>query len=386
MQVARTLESPFTLHPSSVSSRIRRGGAHAASVDLSDVSPIVGGVRRLVGLLVALAFAAGAAVLTWPSAFGIERTFPLAQIISFRAPLAAAFVAAALLMLLFALIRPIRALAFVLAIVFGLAGGANVSLLAQRGLGSEDLPAKTASSLRIMTWNTAGSATSAESIAQFAVGMQADVVTLPETTIETGAEVAELMRDMGQPMWAHHAEYGEYGITGWDATSTTVLIKPELGEYSVIQSSLDGSSNTSTVPSAVAMPVSGDGPIIVAAHAVAPREEYMTQWRSDLQWLADQCATDNVILAGDFNATLDHMTGMGVDGGTLGRCHDAASESGNGGVGTWPTNAPTLLGAPIDHVMATPDWTVSASVVMRTLDGSGSDHRPIVVQLERTGG
>ena len=45
-----------------------------------------------------------------------------------------------------------------------------------------------------------------------------------------------------------------------------------------------------------------------------------------------------------------------------------------------------LLGAPIDHVMATPDWTVTGSVVMRTLDGSGSDHRPIVVQLERTAG
>lgn len=347
---------------------------------------MVGCVRRLFGFLVALVVAAGAAVLTWPTFFGLERTFPLAQIISFRAALAAVLVAATLLMLLFALIRPVRVLALTLALVLGLAGGINVALLAQRGLGTEALPAKTDTSLRIMTWNTAGSATSAESIAQFAVGMQADVVTLPETTIDTGARVAELMRDMGQPMWAHHAEYGEYGITGWDATSTTVLIRPELGDYSVIQSSLDGSSNTSTVPSAVAMPTSGDGPIIVAAHAVAPRQEYMTEWRSDLQWLADQCASDNVILAGDFNATLDHMTGMGVDGGTLGRCHDAASASGNGGVGTWPTDAPALLGAPIDHVMATPDWTVSGSVVMRTLDGSGSDHRPIVVQLERTSG
>lgn len=349
-------------------------------------SPRVGFVRRLLGFLVALVFAAGAAVLTWPSAFGLERSFPLAQVISFRAPVAAAFLAAAVLMLLFALLRPIRALALVLALVFGVSGGVNVALLSQRGLGTEGLPDKTDTSLRVMTWNTAGEATSSAEIARFAVGMQADVVTLPETTIETGADVAEMMREMGRPMWAHHAEYGEYGITGWDATSTTVLIRPELGDYSVIQSSLDGSSNTSTVPSAVAMPVSGDGPIIVAAHAVAPRQEYMTQWRSDLQWLADQCASDNVILAGDFNATLDHMTGMGVDGGTLGRCHDAASASGNGGVGTWPTDAPALLGAPIDHVMATPDWTVSGSVVMRSLDGSGSDHRPIVVQLERTGG
>lgn len=404
VQIGRSEESTIAWHPSSVALRLppergvallaasdphhprRSGAALPASVDLTDGSPKVGQVRRLLGFLVALVFAASAAVLTWPSAFGLERTFPLAQIISFRAALAAVLVAATLLMLLFALIRPIRALALVLALILGVAGGVNVALLSQRGLGTEGLPAKTDTSLRVMTWNTAGSATSAESIAQFAVGMQADVVTLPETTIDTGAEVAELMRAMGQPMWAHHAEYGEYGITGWDATSTTVLIRPELGDYSVIQSSLDGSSNTSTVPSAVAMPVSGDGPIIVAAHAVAPRQEYMPQWRSDLQWLADQCASDNVILAGDFNATLDHMTGMGVEGGTLGRCHDAASDSGNGGVGTWPTDAPALLGAPIDHVMATPDWTVSGSVVMRSLDGSGSDHRPIVVQLERTGG
>ena len=355
-------------------------------MDLTGESPRVARVRRLFGIVFALAIAAAALALTWPTVFGIERAFPLAQVISFRVAVAAGFAALAALALLFALIRPVRALALTVAIILLAAAGVNGATVLVRGTGTEGLPEKTDTSLRVMTWNTAGSATSADSIAQFAVGMKADVVTLPETTIETGTRVAELMRDMGQPMWAHHAEYGEYGVTGWDAASTTVLIRPELGEYSVIESSLDGSSNTSTVPSAVAMPVSGDGPIIVAAHAVAPRPYYMEEWQSDLGWLADQCAADNVILAGDFNATLDHMTGLGVDGGTLGRCRDATSESGNGGVGTWPTDVPALLGAPIDHVMATPDWTVTGSVVMRTLDGSGSDHRPIVVQLERTAG
>ncbi|MGC0370455.1 endonuclease/exonuclease/phosphatase (EEP) superfamily protein YafD [Microbacterium sp. SLBN-111] len=354
-----------------------------ASVDLSGASPRVGCVRRLFGILFALACTALAVAVTWPTVFGIERTFPLAQVISFRLPVAGGFAAAAALALLFALFRPLRAVALTVALVFIAAAGVNGASVLQRGTQSDALPEKTATSLRVMTWNTAGEATSAEAIAELAVAMKADVVTLPETTIDTGARVAELMRDLGQPMWAHHAEYG---TTGWDATSTTVLIRPELGDYSVIQSSLDGSSNTSTVPSAVAMPVSGNGPIIVAAHAVAPRQDYMAQWNSDLKWLADQCATDNVILAGDFNATLDHMTGLGEDGGTLGRCRDAASESGSGGVGTWPTDVPALLGAPIDHVMATPDWTVTGSVVLRTLDGSGSDHRPMVVQLERTGG
>ena len=78
----------------------------------------------------------------------------------------------------------------------------------------------------------------------------------------------------------------------------------------------------------------------------------MQHWRDDLQWLADQCADDNVIMAGDFNATIDHMAELGVDGGTLGRCRDGAVATGNGGVGTWPTQIPALAGAPIDHVMA----------------------------------
>ena len=51
----------------------------------------------------------------------------------------------------------------------------------------------------------------------------------------------------------------------------------------------------------------------------------MAAWRQGLQWLADRCAGQNVILAGDLNSTLDHYTGLGADGGDLGRCHDAAT-------------------------------------------------------------
>lgn len=337
---------------------------------------------RLLGILLAALCAIGAAVLTWPAFFGVERLFPIAQLISFRTPLVLGFGAAALLFLLLALARPIRAFALALALVCGAAAIAGGSILVLRGTGTDLLPAKPDDAIRVMTWNTAGAATSADTIAQIAVAMDADIVSLPETTIQTGEAVAIAMREFGQPMWAHHTQYG---ADGWDALSTTLLISPDLGDYSVIASSLDGSSNTSVLPSAVAMPTSGEGPIVVAAHAVAPRPAYMQSWRDDLQWLADQCATDNVILAGDFNATIDHMAGMGVDGGDLGRCHDAAKESGNGAVGTWSTGFPALLGAPIDHVMTTPDWRATGSIVLRSFDGSGSDHRPIVVQLERAG-
>lgn len=337
---------------------------------------------RLLGILVTVLCAIGAAVLTFPGFFRVERIFPIAQIVSFRGLLALAFAALAVLALLIAVARPLRAMALSLALLSTIAAAANGAVLVSRGLGVEELPAKTDDSIRVLTWNTAGPATEPATIARLAVAMDADIVTLPETTIETGTAVALAMRDLGHPMWAHHAEDPS---AEWDSGSTTLLISPDLGDYSVIASSADGTSNTSTVPSAVAMPVSGEGPIVVAAHAVAPRPAYMRDWREDLQWLADQCVDGNVIMAGDFNATVDHMSGLGVDGGDLGRCIDGAAATGSGAVGTWSTAYPTLLGAPIDHVMASTQWVATGSVVVRSTDNSGSDHRPLVVQLEPAG-
>lgn len=336
---------------------------------------------RLLGILVTVLFAIGAAILTWPAFFRLERVFPITQMVSFRPLVVLAFVALFVLALLLAIARPVRGFALSIATVCVIAAVAGALTIVQRGLGTEALPAKGDAGVRVMTWNTAGGeATSAEKIAQTAVTMEADIVALPETTIETGEAVAIAMREMGHPMWAHHTEQGL-----WDADSTTLLISPRLGDYAVIDSSRDGTSNTSVVPSAVAMPVDGTGPIIVAAHAVAPRQSAMQDWRDDLQWLADQCAADDVIMAGDFNATVDHMMRMGVGDAHLGRCHDAAVHSGSGAVGTWPTELPALAGSPIDHVMATDAWTAVGSVVLTSMDGTGSDHRPLVVQLEPAG-
>jgi endonuclease/exonuclease/phosphatase (EEP) superfamily protein YafD len=336
-------------------------------------------VLRLLGILGTVICAIAAAILTWPSFFRVERTFPIAQIVSFRGALAIVFAVLVVLALLLAIAPPLRGFALSIALIAATALVANVAIVAGRGIGTETLPAKTETSIRVMTWNTAGDATAPETVAQIAVAMDADIVTLPETTIETGGKVALAMRELGHPMWAHNTDYD---TTEWDAGSTTLLISPDLGDYAVIESSLDGSSNTSTVPSAVAMPTSGNGPIVVAAHAVAPRQSYMQFWRDDLRWLADQCAGGNVIMAGDFNATIDHMSNLGIDGGTLGLCHDGAAETGNGGVGTWSAEIPALVGAPIDHVMASPQWRATGSLVLRSMDGSGSDHRPLIVQFE----
>lgn len=338
---------------------------------------------RLLGILTTVLIAIGVAVLTWPSFFRVDRMFPIAQIVPFRGPLLVVFAAVAVLALLIAMIRPIRAFALSLALIFGIGTVALAGTVYVRGgAGTDALPEKSDTSVRVMTWNTAGDATPPDTIAKIAVAMNADIIALPETTIETGEQVAITMGELGHPMWAHHTEYGD---DGWDASSTTLLISPDMGDYAVIESSVEGVTNTSTLPSAVAAPTNGSGPIVVVAHAVAPRPYYMQEWRDDLRWLADQCGDASVIMAGDFNATVDHFSGLGTDGATLGSCDDAAVATGNGVVGTWPSSVPALAGAPIDHVMATDDWRATGSVVLRSLDDSGSDHRPLIVQLEPAG-
>lgn len=338
---------------------------------------------RLVGILVTVLFAIATAVLVWPQFFALETTFPIAQIVSARTVLIAGLLVIAVLAALLMLSRKMRGFAASILIVALLGAGAGAAIGMQRGFGPGSLPGVTETSVRVLTWNTEGAAVSAEQIAGVVSEQQADIVALPETSQEVGEQIALRMRDAGRPMWVHHVNIRPDVPDGPQAWQTTILISTELGEYSVIQSSRDGTSNTGSVPSAVAMPIDGSGPTIVAVHAVAPRKQAMTHWKSDLAWIADQCPEGDFILAGDFNATLDHMASFGVDGGDMGRCRDVAARTGNGLVGTWPSSVPPLVGAPIDHIMTSENWTPTGSAVLE--DAGGSDHRALIAQLEPTG-
>ncbi|MDQ4214026.1 endonuclease/exonuclease/phosphatase family protein [Microbacterium sp. ASV81] len=338
---------------------------------------------RLFGILITVLFAIATAIVTWPQFFHLEQTFPITQVVASRGVLVIAFAAIVVLGLLLAPARPLRGFAASLIIVALIGGGASAAIGALRGLDPSALPEKTPTSVRVLAWNTAGEAVSAADIAKTVVTQKADIVALPETTESAGEDIALRLRAAGHPMWVHHVQFRPDVKRGPDSWQTTVLISPSLGDYSVIDSSADGTSNTGSVPSAVVMPVDGKGPTVVAVHTVAPRQDAMAGWAQDLRWVADQCpAGRNVILAGDFNATLDHMAGLGTDGGDMGACRDAASRSGSGGLGTWPSSVTSLVGAPIDHVMATAQWRATGSEVLPSGPG-GSDHRALVTQLER---
>lgn len=336
-------------------------------------------VPRIAAAVAVLGTAAVTLVAAWPQLFGFQRLPIVAQLVSLRGlAIACALFLVVVLLLLAFLSRRLRRFFAALGLVLTAFVVATAVVLATRGLGDPSFQTKGPADLTVLSWNTLGDAPGAEKIARLALESGADIVALPETTSETAIEVAKLMKAAGHPMWVHTFHYDLVS----KARSTSLLTSTDLGHYRV-----DTDHRTTNVlPSVVATPVDGTGPTIIAVHAVAPIPSELNRWKLDLAWLTSACSGHNVIMAGDFNSTIDHFSGLAsTDGAAIGNCFDAGQATGNAAVGTWPTMLPALLGAPIDHVMATKGWRITGMRVIDTRDGAGSDHRPIVAQLSPRG-
>lgn len=335
--------------------------------------------RRLLAAAATVLACVVALVAVWPQLFGFQRLPIAAQVVSLRG--AAIGVALLLVVAFFFVAVTVPALRRFCA-ALGLVGLAFVLVsavvLATRGVGHNAFQTKGEADITVLSWNTLGDVPGARTIANLALETDADIVSLPETTSETAIEVARLMKEGGHPMWVHTFSYDRIS----KARSTSLLTSVALGDYRVNTDH----RTTNVLPSVVATPLDGSGPTIIAVHAVAPIPSELNHWKLDLTWLKRACGGDDVIMAGDFNSTIDHFAGLaGARGATIGKCVDAAAVTGNAAVGTWPSTFPPILGAPIDHVMATPNWHVTGMRVVGSLDGAGSDHRPIVVQLSPRG-
>ncbi|HEY1915625.1 MAG TPA: endonuclease/exonuclease/phosphatase family protein [Streptosporangiaceae bacterium] len=129
----------------------------------------------------------------------------------------------------------------------------------------------------------------------------------------------------------------------------------------------------------------GRAPVrLVCVHTPPPKPPWYPQaaarWReelTDLAQLPEPARGDRpMIMAGDFNATLDHAQLRRL----LGRGYlDAASQAGNGLAGTWrpkPGWRPALL--TIDHVLVDPRCAVLATA---TRPVAGTDHLALFAQL-----
>ncbi len=333
---------------------------------------------RLLAFVVSLASMVLVVIAFWPQLLGWQRSSPWVFLVAPRGlALGMAVLALIVLVILGRHSRPLRRVLMAAGswlLVFAVATGV---LLSFRGLGTPMPPAPAATdttTVRVLTWNTMGDAPAPAAIAQVALESGAQIISLPETTAATAQDVTRILRQAGIDMQALTVAYNQI----YKAHSTSVLIARSLGTYRV----QEGVGQTSVSPTIVAISSDG-GPTIVATHVVAPSPVTMPKWRADLEILAALCREPNVILAGDLNATVDNMQGLGAK--NLGNCVDAALATGGAALGTWPTWLPALAGTPIDHVMATPEWRITGSTVLTNVDGAGSDHRPVLAQLTWAG-
>lgn len=306
------------------------------------------------------------ALIVWPQLFGAERTIGIAQVVAFRAAVAIGLVVLAVIA------GGITLLGRRHGILSGISGGLAIALLAaslgsgavlvSRDAGGTDSDGE----LTVVAWNTQGGAASPEAIARLVRETDADIVSLPETDDDAAAEVVRLLARDGIRMTAD---------TVGAEIPTSVLIAEDLGTYRHDRAA----GSTPGLPSGVWRP-DGDGPVIVAAHPLPPLPASMAEWRTGLAWATALCGESDVVIAGDLNATVDHLSDL------LGHCRDAATEAGAAATGTWPTTAPAWLGAPIDHVLVGREWVVVGAEVVTSFDDARSDHRPIRADLSRRTG
>lgn len=340
-----------------------------------------------------------------------ERT-PFAQLVALRGPQALGLAVVGGVLGVLALLRARHrkgartalVAAVVLAVAAVQAGG-----LVERGLGAgtQSVGGGTTDSaswdgtVTVYALNAMYSGADAATVAGQVIDSGADVVVLPEADAAYGAEVGGLLAEEGLRYTVYTATAGEDSVvsavpeaattphaTQTDAgheepdtsvNDTTVLVSTALGEYKAQSQPGLGFGAVLLKPVGEATWGAGTRPTILGVHTVPPVGERMGRWRSSVSGAVAFCAPEalepGLIIAGDFNATIDHAPMR-----DLGGCAEAGEQAGIGGLSTWPTSSRTpLLGATIDHVLVDEaTWRGRAGEVTEV---PGTDHRGVVVEL-----
>jgi endonuclease/exonuclease/phosphatase (EEP) superfamily protein YafD len=312
-------------------------------------------MRVLVAWLLAAACAAWAAVRL----LGLERGFPLVPLVAYT-PFVV--VGAAVVGAVAALLR-MRAAAVVAALV-------AITLavtVAPRALGGPSAPdGEPGPRLRMLVANMQHGTGSAEALVALARSTHADVLSVVEITPDlvvrlSAARLGEVMPHYvlsprpgggGAGLFARMPIESAPGVRG--AVAPMVAGRPRIGGAPPVE--------------------------IVAVHPSAPQNRAWTgAWRRDLRALPPATSSPLTVLAGDFNATLDHaelrrVLDTGYD--------DAAAQVGAGLDWTWPVGRRFPPPVTIDHVLADRRIGVRA-VSVHTIPGT--DHRAVsaVLQLPR---
>jgi endonuclease/exonuclease/phosphatase (EEP) superfamily protein YafD len=351
-----------------------RGAAHFSAMtappgQLSPVTPPPGGrgprrrLRRVLAGLTAAAFTAGCAAATLPDLAGLDTRTPFVQLVALRQwELVAEVGVLGALLVLIRFVRRARVL------LVPSAAGLLVVVLVGASIVLPRLIAKpvptTGTPLTVMAFNTFKGGADPAALAALIAAQQPDLVSLPEAGPRFAAKLGPLVEPLGYRLETSRKR-------GADVDTVTALVSNRMGDVSV--------RIGEEAKSFPYLEITGGalGALrFVAFHAAGPTPGDIGSWAADLRLLPKWCQGDTpAVVAGDFNATLDHsLMRAGMAG-----CSDAAAQRGDGLIPTWsPTPGTRFFGPQIDHVIATPGIQAETFAV---LDSPGSDHRPIVTRL-----
>lgn len=285
---------------------------------------------------------------------GLDRGWPLVPLVAF-VPWATAGTAVVALLAV-GLRRRLPAL---------VAGASTVVLLvavAPRALEDAGRPASGAAPLRVLTANLFAERASPAAVVALARRTRADVLSVQELTPEAarGLEKAGL-RDVlpyavlrAQPRFRGSGLYARRPLRAIRAPRTSA----------------------DTAAAVLPLP-RGPRVELLAVHAQAPSaRRHLPAWRRDLRALPSAPARGAIrVLAGDFNATLDHRELRRV----LARGYtDSAARAGAGLASTWPQGRRIPPAVTIDHVLVSERAAVGE---VRVHAIAGSDHRAVVAEL-----
>ena len=300
--------------------------------------------------IVAWLLVAGCAAWAVVRLFGLERGFPLVPLVAYT-PIAAG---AAVVVIVVAAVLRQRAAALVAAAL----AVALAAVVVPRALGGPTEPAGGSGPvLRVLTANMLRGRGSPEALVAVARRTRAHIVSVQELTPELAlaldrAGFAELLPERVLDTRADRRN-GLYARVPLRARTVDPYVAAEV-----------------RVRGAAAVEV-------LAIHATAPIQDLrVAQWREQLRALPAASPGGPLrILAGDFNATLDHAELRSV----LDRGYeDAAATVGAGLRATWPAGRRLPPPVAIDHVLADRRCGFRGVTVHPI---AGSDHRAVLAEV-----
>jgi endonuclease/exonuclease/phosphatase (EEP) superfamily protein YafD len=307
-------------------------------------------MRMLVAWLLAAACVGWAALRL----LGLERGFPLVPLVAYT-PFVAAGAAAVVVVAVLLRQRAAALVAFVVAV-------ALVVAVAPRALGGPTEPdGDPGPRLRVLTANMRFGEGSADSLVALVRSTDADVLSLQELTPDLVRRLDAAGLGALMPHYVLHAAEGGDGTGLYSRMPLDEAPGPEGTSFKMV--------------AARAHPRGGPAIELVAVHPGAPIRHGIQFWRRDLRALPPAGGSPLRILAGDFNATLDHaelrrVIDTGYD--------DAASVVGAGLQPTWPHGRRIPPPVTIDHVLVDERCGVRA-VSVHTIPGT--DHRAVIAEL-----